>query len=141
MYANALHSAQAYTHVGLETNILGASPHRLIVLLYEGAELSIRMGIKHIDDGDLMKKSAAITKAASIIHDGLRASLDPAQGGEIARQLDALYDYMTKRLTLAHLRNDTAPLKEVLGLLRELREVWQQIGTAPQPAPLQPVAI
>ncbi len=141
MYANALHSAQAYTHVGLETNILGASPHRLIVLLYEGAELSIRMGIKHINDGDLMKKSAAITKASSIIHDGLRAALDPAQGGEIARQLDALYDYMTKRLMLAHLRNDTAPLDEVLGLLRELREAWQQIGTAPHPVPLQPVAV
>ncbi len=141
MYANALHSAQAYTHVGLETNILGASPHRLIVLLYEGAELSIRMGIKHINDGDLMKKSAAISKASSIIHDGLRASLDPAQGGEIARQLDALYDYMSKRLMLAHLRNDTAPLDEVLGLLRELREAWQQIGAAPHPVPLQPVAV
>ncbi len=141
MYANAHHSAQAYTHVGLETNILGASPHRLIVLLYEGAELSIRMAIKHIDDGDLMKKSAAITKACSIVHDGLRAALDPAQGGEVARQLDALYDYMNKRLMLAHLRNDTAPLEEVLGLLRELREAWQHIGTTPHPANLQPVAV
>ncbi|OJZ20313.1 MAG: flagellar export chaperone FliS [Thiobacillus sp. 65-29] len=140
MYANALHSAQAYTHVGLETNILGASPHRLIVLLYEGAELSIRMAIKHINDGDLMKKSAAITKASSIIHDGLRAALDP-HGGPISQQLDALYDYMNKRLMLAHLRNDTVPLEEVLGLLRELRHAWQQIGAVPQPAPLQPVAI
>lgn len=140
MYTNIRSGAQAYTSVGLETNILGASPHRLIVLLYEGAELSIRMAIKHINDGDPMKKSAAITKASSIIDDGLRAALDPAQGGEIAKQLDALYDYMNKRMMLAHLRNDTAPLEEVLGLLCELRAAWQQIGTAPHAATLQPIA-
>ncbi len=140
MYTNARNTAQAYTSIGLETNILSASPHRLIVLLYEGAELSIRMAIKHIHDGDLMKKSAAITKASSIIHDGLRAALDHGQGGDIAQKLDALYDYMGKRLMLAHLRNETAPLEEVLGLLRELREAWQQIGAAPRQSTLQTIA-
>lgn len=143
MYTNPRNAAHAYANVGLETGVAAASPQQLIVMLYEGAELAVRMAIKHINEGDLAKKSSAITKASSIIIEGLRAALDPQQGGAIAQQLDALYDYMNKRLMLAHLNNQTAPLEEVLGLLRELRGAWQQIGAtdrgAPQPS-LHPIA-
>ncbi|WP_324780798.1 flagellar export chaperone FliS [Thiobacillus sedimenti] len=134
MYTPSKSAAHAYANVGLETGVASASPHRLIVMLYEGAELSVRLAIQHIEQGDLAKKSAAISKASAIILEGLRAALDRKQGGEIAEQLDALYDYMLKRLALAHLNNQTAPLEEVLGLLRELRDAWQQIG-APRGAP------
>ena len=129
MYTNSRSATSAYTNVGLETGVVAASPHQLIIMLYEGAELAVRMAIKHMKEGDLTKKSAAISKASSIILDGLRAALDPQQGGNIALQLDALYDYMNKRLMLAHINNQTAPLEEVLGLLRELHGAWQQIGT------------
>lgn len=130
VYTNSKSAAHAYSNVGLETGVVAASPHQLIIMLYEGAELAVRMAIKHMSEGDLARKSAAITKASSIILDGLRAALDPQQGGGIAQQLDALYDYMNKRLMLAHLKNEVAPLQEVLGLLRELHGAWQQIGTA-----------
>ena len=128
-------NAYAYAKVGLETGVVAASPHQLIVMLYEGAELAVRMAIKHMNEGNLAKKSAAISKASSIILEGLREALDTRQGGGIAQQLDALYDYMNKRLMLAHLKNETAPLEEVLGLLRELHGAWQQIGTAGRAAP------
>ena len=139
MYTNSRSAANAYANVGLETGVAAASPHQLIVMLYEGAELAVRMAIRHMNEGDLARKSAAITKASSIILDGLRAALDPQQGGDIALQLDALYDYMNQRLMLAHINNQTAPLEEVLSLLQELRGAWQQIGTparttAPQPS-------
>jgi flagellar protein FliS len=127
---NTRNAAHAYANVGLETGVVAASPHQLIIMLYEGAELSVRMAIKYMKEGDVAKKSAAITKASSIILDGLRAALDPQQGGDIAQQLDALYDYMNKRLMLAHLNNQTAPLEEVLELLRELHGAWQQIAPA-----------
>ncbi|KAB2319115.1 flagellar export chaperone FliS [Betaproteobacteria bacterium SCN1] len=123
-------AASAYAQVGLESGIVAASPHQLIVLLYEGAELAVRMAIRHIQDGDLKQKAVAISKAGSIIHEGLRVALDKQQGGDLALQLDALYDYMGKRLMLAHVSNQTAPLEEVLGLLRELHQAWLQIGTA-----------
>jgi flagellar protein FliS len=129
VYTNSRSAAHAYANVGLETGVVAASPHQLIIMLYEGAELAVRMAIRHLNDGDLTKKSAAISKASSIILEGLRAALDPQQGGAIALQLDALYDYMNKRLMLAHLNNQTAPLEEVLGLLRELHAAWQQIDT------------
>lgn len=134
MYAQTQAAATAYARVGLESGVVAASPHQLIVLLYEGAELAVRMAIRHIQDGDLEKKSAAIAKATSIILEGLRAALDPQQGGELAQQLDALYDYMIKRIMLAHLQNDTSPLHEVLGLLRELHEAWLQIGSSARTA-------
>ena len=135
MYTNSRNAANAYANVGLETGVVAASPHQLIIMLYEGAELAVRLAIKHMNEGDLAKKSAAISKASSIILDGLRAALDPQQGGNIALQLDALYDYMNNRLMLAHVKNETAPLEEVQGLLRELHGAWQQIGTPARTTP------
>lgn len=131
MYTNSRGAAHAYANVGLETGVVAASPHQLIMMLYDGAELAVRMAIRHLNDHDQPRKSAAISKASSIILEGLRGSLDLQQGGAIAQQMEALYEYMNQRLMLAHIQNQTAPLEEVLGLLRELHEAWRQIGTAP----------
>jgi flagellar protein FliS len=127
VYTNPINAAQRYANVGLETGVVAASPQKLIVMLYEGAELAVRMAMRHMKEGNLDKKGAAINKANAIILDGLRAALDFKQG-DLAQQLDGLYAYMTQRLTLGHVKNDPAPLEEVLGLLRELREAWQHIG-------------
>lgn len=143
MYTNTRSAANAYANVGLETGIVAASPHQLIIMLYEGAELAVRMAIKHINEGDITRKSAAISRASSIILEGLRSALDPKQGGDIALQLDSLYAYMNQRLMLAHINNQVAPLEEVLGLLRELHGAWQQIGETNNAAPnssYQPIA-
>jgi flagellar protein FliS len=134
VYTNSRSAANAYANVGLETGVVAASPHQLIIMLYEGAELAVRMAIKHMNEGDVTKKCGAISKASHIILDGLKAALNPDQGGEIAHRLETLYDYMNQRLMLAHVNNQAAPLEEVLGLLRELRGAWQQIGTAGQTA-------
>lgn len=128
-------AAGAYASVGLETGVVAASPHQLIVMLYEGAELAVRMAIRHAQDGDKAKKSVAVSKACSIITEGLRAALDAQQGGEIAQRLDALYDYMNQRLMRSHMNNEIAPLEEVLGLLQELHGAWKQIGPAPAAQP------
>ena len=143
MYTRSSVAANTYANVGLETGVVAASPHQLIAMLYEGAELAVRMAIKHIQEGNLLKKSAAISQASAIILEGLRAALDLKQGGDLAQQLDALYDYMNKRLMLAHLNNQTAPLDEVLGLLRELHGAWLQIaptGRAASPSSYHPIA-
>lgn len=134
MYTNPRNAAHAYANVGLETGVVAANSHQLIVMLYEGAELAVRMAIKHMKEGDVTKKCGAISKASHIILDGLKAALNPQQGGEIAHRLGVLYDYMNNRLLLAHVNNQAAPLEEVLGLLRELRGAWQQIGTTGQTA-------
>ena len=63
--------------------------------------------------------------------DGLRSCLDHERGGEVAANLAALYEYMTRRLTEANLRNDQRPLDEVADLLDEIRGGWEQMMASP----------
>lgn len=141
MFGTMKRGVNAYANVGLETGIASASPHKLIVMLYDGA-LAALLGAKaNIAAGNIAAKGSAISKAISIIDNGLRASLDKDAGGEIAANLDALYDYMSRRLLHANLKNDVGVIEEVHGLLADLRGAWVQIGDkvqqnpAPAPAP------
>jgi flagellar protein FliS len=63
--------------------------------------------------------------------DGLRACLDHQNGGDIATNLAALYEYMTRRLTEGNLRNDPRALDEVADLLDEIRSGWEQVAASP----------
>lgn len=124
-------AASAYAKVGLETGVIAASPHKLILMLFEGAQLSIRTAGMHMHDGNIAAKSEAITKAITIISGGLRSALDVKSGGEIAAHLDGLYDYMCKRLFVANLKSQQEILDEVSHLLGDLHEAWKQIGSPP----------
>jgi flagellar secretion chaperone FliS len=123
----ATNSAAAYAKVGVETNVSTADPHSLILMLFDGALLAINSAAVAIENKDIPTKIKQITKAIEIITMGLHASLD-SSGGELSERLGALYDYMSTRLVIANAQNNTAPLTEVSGLLRELREAWEQIG-------------
>jgi flagellar protein FliS len=80
--------------------------------------------------GSVPVKGAEIGRAVRIVDEGLRAGLDLRAGGTLARDLQALYDYVTVRLTQANLRNDVTALDECTALLQPLREAWTSI--APQ---------
>jgi flagellar protein FliS len=118
----------AYANVGLETGIASASPHKLIVMLYDGALVALLSAKTNIAANNIAAKGLAISKAITIIDNGLRASLDKDAGGEIAANLDALYDYMSRRLLHANLKNDVPAIDEVHRLLADLREAWVAIG-------------
>jgi flagellar protein FliS len=120
--------AAAYSNVGLETGVLAASPHKLIVMLFDGALQSLRNARQQMKAGDIAAKGKSITQAVNIVTSGLRTSLDLNKGGEIATSLDALYDYMARRLMQAHLHNSFDALDEVEKLLLDLRESWSAIG-------------
>lgn len=125
------HVAQAYALIGLETGVAAADPHRLIVMLYDGALAALAEADGHLAARRVADQGAQISKAISIIDDGLRASVDPERGGELARQLLDLYDYMNRRLLLANVRNDRTVLAEVARLLADLRGAWVDIATRP----------
>lgn len=127
----ARNSAAAYAQIGVETQVSSADPHELILMLFDGALLSVNSAAAAIDAKDTQAKIRHITKAIEIISLGLQASLDSA-GGELAERLGALYDYMSLRLTQANAQNSTAPLVEVSGLLRDLRDAWAQIANTTQ---------
>lgn len=139
MFGSSRSGANAYAKVGLETGVVAASPHKLIVMLFEGAIVAINNAKTHMQAGQFEDKGKAITKAVLIVDEGMRASLDKKAGGDIAANLDALYGYIIQCLMRANLRNDQALLDESLGLLTDLKMAWDEIGnTAPQaqaPAP------
>ena len=136
MFGSSRSGANAYAKVGLETGVIAASPHKLIVMLFEGAMTAVTAALGHMQAGETEKKGKAISKAILIIQDGMRASLDKEAGGEIAASLDALYDYMVRRLLQANLSNKPEMLDEVHTLLADLKSAWDAIGAqAPAAAP------
>lgn len=119
--------AFAYRQVGIETEVPGASPHRLVHLLYDAAIASVRATREHLAQGRSTDKGASLTRAIRIVDEGLKASLDPARGGDLAARLAALYDYMVCRLLQANAEGDPAALEEVERLLATLRDAWSAI--------------
>jgi flagellar protein FliS len=133
MFASSPRGANAYAKVGLETGVVAASPHRLIVMLFEGAMTSVQNALGHMETGAIEKRGMAISKAIMIIESGMRASLDKTAGGAIAANLDSLYEYMGTRLLQANLKNDPAMLREVHTLLADLKSAWDAIGNEVKP--------
>ena len=138
MFGSAQNGVNAYAKIGIETGVVAASPHKLIVMLYEGAMIAVSMAAQHMKANNIAAKGLAISKAVMIIESGLRASLDKNAGGEIAQSLDSLYEYMGNRLLIANLKNQVEILDEVHGLLSELKSAWDEIGNTVQAKQAEP---
>ncbi|MBS1207526.1 MAG: fliS [Proteobacteria bacterium] len=119
---------QAYAQVGVESAVLSASPHQLVVLLFDGALSAMKKAAILIEQGDIPGKGRALSHAINIITNGLRAGLNHETGGEISANLDSLYDYMTRRLLQANLHNDLSAIDEVSKLLSNIADAWKEIG-------------
>ena len=115
-----------YKSVGVHADVESASPHRLIQMLMEGALEKINLAKGYVQRGEIALKASHISWAISII-DGLRMSMDKDSGGEIAQNLDSLYDYMGRRLVEANLHNNIEILNEVAGLLLEIKLAWDAV--------------
>lgn len=122
--------AAQYRKVGVQSNIETASPHKLIQMLLDGALGKIQLARALMEQRQIAGKGEQIAWALSIL-EGLKGALDLDAGGEIAANLDALYDYMMRRLVLANLDNDVTILDEVARLLSEVRMGWNGICPAP----------
>ncbi|RMF18483.1 MAG: flagellar export chaperone FliS [Gammaproteobacteria bacterium] len=121
-----MNAVSQYQAVNNQTSIVDADRHKLIQLLYDGAIERISMAKAQIAAKNFEGKNRLINKAIEIIG-GLRNFLDKDKGGELADNLDALYDYMERRLFEANLKNDVSMLDEVAGHLRQVRDAWVAI--------------
>ena len=119
-------TAGQYASVEVQTGVTEASPHRLIQMLLDGALGKIAQARGLMLRRQIAGKGNAVTSACSIIM-GLRSSLDLEAGGELAANLDRLYDYMFRRLMDAHVQNDVAALDEVASLLHEVKRGWDAL--------------
>lgn len=124
-----MRGASAYAKVGVESQVLSASPHQLITLLFAKAESSIKAATLHIQVGNIAEKGEAISKAISIVQGGLQAALDLETGGEVAENLYRLYDFVLRLLMEANREGDIAKLEKASELLEMVASSWRAVGT------------
>jgi flagellar protein FliS len=122
----------AYQSAAVHGGVAGADPHRLVLMLMDGAleRIAIARGcIERGGKGDVGRKAAALSQCVGIVGE-LRGTLDMGAGGELADNLNKLYDYMLRRLLLANSSSDVKILVEVASLLENVRSAWAAIGPA-----------
>lgn len=119
--------AMAYRRVGVETSVESASPHQLVMLLFDGYMEALLQARGAMREGQIEKKGKSIGRAARIVEEGLKAGLNLRDGGELAQDLYSLYEYLAMRLTLANIRNDENILDECTRLVEPLRQAWRDI--------------
>lgn len=118
---------EAYRNVSAMSSLADASPHRLVALMLDTALARINEARGHLERGEVAAKGRKLGKALALI-EGLHMSLDPAQGGEIAGNLEGLYDYIARALLRANLHGDAAALAEAAALLKEIKAGWDGIA-------------
>jgi flagellar protein FliS len=127
MYAIKRRGISEYNAVSSTANET-RDPHELVKLLFIGLTDRIAMARAALAKGDREARASAVTKSQKILF-GLRDSLDFDAGGELASNLDSLYEYSIRLLTRAHAREDDKILSEVMDLMVGIRDAWQEIPT------------
>jgi flagellar protein FliS len=122
----SLKGINAYKKGNLKQDIASADPHRLTLMLMQGALDRMAYAKGAMERKDLVSKADFISKSSAIIMH-LRDTLDIEAGGEVAENMFALYNYMIERLSDAHINNDLNILDEVSSLLTPIRDAWVQI--------------
>ncbi|MEL4181268.1 MULTISPECIES: flagellar export chaperone FliS [unclassified Roseateles] len=117
-----------YSKVGLETDVHGASPHRLISMLFDGLFDAMTQARGAVQNGNNELKNRALTRAVRILDEGLKAGLN-LDSGPLAKDLNDLYAYLCMRLTRANLHSDAAAIEECQRILSPVREAWTAIGS------------
>ena len=129
---SASYSANQY-----RTHSVNTSPLQLVVMCYDGMLRFMRKAKDAIEAKDIEKKVKFINKTIAIV-DELQNSLDFVRGGEVARNLDRVYDYVNNELMQVGVKNDTAILDHLVKLIADLRGAWAKIAADNPPTPEQP---
>ena len=125
-YTTTNGSVNQYSNVDNYTGVTDASPHQLVQMLLDGAIGKIAVVKGLMLRGETAEKGKVIGQSISIVG-GLRSSLDMESGGDLAANLDDIYEYIERRLLESNLKNDVTILDEATSLLREIRTAWVAI--------------
>lgn len=117
---------QAYAQIGVESAVMSASQSQLVTMLFDGALSALVRARLFMQDNQLEGKGLSLSKAITIIENGLKVGLDEASRDELTQNLIALYTYMVRRLIQANRHNDVGAVEEVEGLLRNIADAWKE---------------
>lgn len=121
-----LNALKQYQSVDLRATVETASPHKLISMLLDGALGALAKAKGSIERDNIEERTQNLNKASEIII-GLKGSLDLEKGGEIAANLDGLYDYMLRSIMAANRQNDIEKVQEVMNLMLEIKQGWSEM--------------
>ena len=123
---------QAYAKIEVESAVMSASQHQLVIMLFDGALSALVRARLFLQDGNIPAKGLSISKAINIIENGLKVGLVESNGDELTQNLIALYAYMVRRLLHANVNNDASAIEEVETLLRNIADGWKEVAGTPQ---------
>ncbi len=129
----------AYQSVSVHGGVANADPHGLVMMLMDACAERLAIAAGCIERREIVRMAKLLHSCVTILTE-LRGSLNLAAGGPLAENLSNLYDYMMRQLLLANVNSNASPVKEVLGLLNEIRSAWIAIGPQVRPAPPAGVA-
>lgn len=115
------HGYSAYKKTAVST----ASKEQILLMLYQAAIKNCKKAIESIEAKQIAKKGEYIGKFQDIVIE-LNNSLDFEVGGDIAKELSSLYDYMLFASTQANIKIDAEPLQGCLNVLNTLYEGWSE---------------
>ena len=125
MYA----TSNAYTNAGnayKSNQVMTAPKKKLIIMLYEGAIKNLKLSKIAMFEKNIEKANTNLIKTQNILAE-LMSTLNFEEGGDIAKNLLSLYQYMYEKTVVANVEKNPDPVDEVIGFLEELKDVWAQI--------------
>ena len=123
---NAITALAQYGQIKNDAQISYASPHQLMLMLFDGAIEAMSMTIGAIQQNNFELRSKQSTRSISVIN-GMRECLDMEAGGDLANNLYSLYSYMAKELFKASFKNDADTVQNIQTMLKDIRESWEKI--------------
>ncbi len=123
---NSLAALSQYGKIKDDTQTMYASPHQLMLMLFDGALEAMSLTIAAIQNKNFELRSKQNTRSITIIN-GMRDCLDMEAGGDLANNLYSLYQYMAQELFKASFKNDADTIQNIQTMLKDIRESWEKI--------------
>ena len=123
---NAIAALAKYGQIKNDAQTSYASPHQLMLMLFDGAIEAMSMTVGAIQNNNFELRSKQSTRSITIFN-GMRECLDMETGGELANNLYSLYQYMTKELFRASFKNDADTVQNIQSMLKDIRGSWEKI--------------
>ena len=125
-FMNAIAALAQYGQIKNEAQTSYASPHQLMLMLFDGAIEAMSMTVGAIQNKNFELRSKQNTRSITIIN-GMRDCLDMEAGGDLANNLSSLYQYMAQELFKASFKNDADTIQNIQTMLKDIRESWEKI--------------
>lgn len=109
-----------------QNQVMTAPKKKLLIMLFDGAIKNLKLAELSIESKDIEKTNTYISKTQNILTE-LMSTLNFEAGGDIAKNLYQLYEYMYNRLIRANIDKDIKAVKEVKIFMEELRDTWEQV--------------